>query len=66
MMIALPCWFACLLMPAAPTPPAVAAFEAQGVHWWPLQMTRECDDAILHLRTNEIEIGTWLLKPVVM
>ena len=27
MMIALPCWFACLLMPAAPTPPAVAAFD---------------------------------------
>ncbi|MEY3580466.1 MAG: hypothetical protein RI984_1570 [Pseudomonadota bacterium] len=40
----------------------VAAIEAQGVHWWPLQMTRELDDAILHLRTNEIEIGTWLLK----
>jgi benzoyl-CoA-dihydrodiol lyase len=40
----------------------VAAIEAQGVHWWPLQMARELDDAILHLRTNEIEIGTWLLK----
>lgn len=40
----------------------VAAIEAQGVHWWPLQMARELDDAILHLRTNEIEIGTWLLN----
>jgi benzoyl-CoA-dihydrodiol lyase len=49
---------------APATAPAtnVAAIEAQGVHWWPLQMTRELDDAILHLRTNEIEIGTWLLK----
>jgi benzoyl-CoA-dihydrodiol lyase len=25
-------------------------------------MARELDDAILHLRTNEIELGTWLLK----
>ncbi len=55
---------ATLLVQAPGTAPAtdVAAIEAQGVHWWPLQMTRECDDAILHLRTNEIEIGTWLLK----
>ncbi|MDZ4126676.1 MAG: benzoyl-CoA-dihydrodiol lyase, partial [Hydrogenophaga sp.] len=29
---------------------------------WPLQMTRELDDAILCLRTNELDIGTWLLK----
>ena len=40
----------------------IAGIEAAGVHWWPLQMTRELDDAILHLRTNEIDIGTWLLK----
>ena len=55
---------ATLLVQAPTTAPAtdVAAIEAQGVHWWPLQMTRELDDAILHLRTNEIEIGTWLLK----
>ena len=55
---------ATLLVQAPTTTPAtdVAAIEAQGVHWWPLQMARELDDAILHLRTNEIEIGTWLLK----
>ena len=55
---------ATLLVQAPTTAPAtdIAAIEAQGVHWWPLQMTRELDDAILHLRTNEIEIGTWLLK----
>jgi benzoyl-CoA-dihydrodiol lyase len=35
---------------------------AAGVAWWPLQMARELDDAILNLRTNELEIGTWLLK----
>ena len=55
---------ATLLVQAPTTTPAtdVADIEAQGVHWWPLQMARELDDAILHLRTNEIEIGTWLLK----
>ena len=30
--------------------------------WWPLQMARELDDAILDLRTNEPEIGLWILK----
>ncbi len=32
--------------------------------WWPLQMARELDDAILDLRTNEPEIGLWLLKTI--
>ena len=45
------------------TPPAdIAAIEAAGIDWWPLQMARELDDAILQLRTNEPEIGTWLLR----
>ena len=33
-----------------------------GAAFWPLAMVRALDDAILHLRTNEREIGTWLLK----
>jgi len=33
-----------------------------GANWWPLQMARELDDAILSLRTNELEIGLWILK----
>jgi len=33
-----------------------------GAAWWPLQMARELDDAILMLRTNDLEIGTWVLK----
>ncbi len=33
-----------------------------GARWWPLRMARELDDAILMLRTNELEIGTWVLK----
>ncbi len=48
--------------PASAQPSDIAGIEAAGVNWWPLQMARELDDAILHLRTNEIEIGTWLLK----
>jgi len=35
---------------------------AAGANWWPLQMARELDDAILSLRTNELEIGLWILK----
>jgi benzoyl-CoA-dihydrodiol lyase len=30
--------------------------------WWPLAMARELDDAILTMRTNELDIGTWILK----
>ena len=37
------------------------ALEA-GAHWWPLQMARELDDAILSLRTNELELGLWVMK----
>jgi benzoyl-CoA-dihydrodiol lyase len=29
---------------------------------WPLAMIRDLDDAICHLRTNELEIGTWVLR----
>lgn len=32
------------------------------VSYWTLAMTRELDDAILDLRTNEDELGTWVLK----
>jgi benzoyl-CoA-dihydrodiol lyase len=35
---------------------------AAGTGWWPLQMARELDDAILHLRTSELDLGLWLMK----
>ena len=35
---------------------------AAGADWWPLQMARELDDAILMLRTNNLDVGTWLIK----
>ncbi len=48
--------------PATAQPTDIAGIEAAGVNWWPLQMVRELDDAILHMRTNELDIGTWVLK----
>ncbi len=38
------------------------AIEAAGANWYPLRMQRELDDAILNLRTNELEVGTWVIK----
>ena len=43
-------------------PADLAGIEAAGSNWWPLRMARELDDAILCLRTNEVEIGTWILE----
>jgi benzoyl-CoA-dihydrodiol lyase len=40
----------------------VAAIEAAGAAWFPLVLARELDDAILSMRTNELDIGTWLVK----
>jgi len=47
---------------AAAQPTDIAGIEAAGAAWYPLQMGRELEDAILELRTNEPEIGTWLIK----
>ena len=48
--------------PQGEQPSEPAAIEAAGAAWYPLQMARELDDAILSMRSNEPEIGTWLLK----
>jgi benzoyl-CoA-dihydrodiol lyase len=48
--------------PSGVQPTDVAGIEAAGSNWYPLQMARELEDAILHLRTNELDIGTWVLK----
>ncbi len=48
--------------PIGTQPADAAAIAAAGASWWPLAMARELDDAILHLRTNELELGTWILK----
>ncbi|MDF3073157.1 MAG: boxC [Alphaproteobacteria bacterium] len=41
-----------------------AAIHAQGVKFWPLAIARELDDAILHLRANEGDIGTWVFRSI--
>lgn len=45
-------------------PPAdAAAVLAQGVdYYWPMAVTRALDDLILRLRTNEIELGSWVFR----
>ncbi|MBU0892817.1 MAG: 2,3-epoxybenzoyl-CoA dihydrolase [Gammaproteobacteria bacterium] len=48
--------------PTGAQPTDIAAIEAAGADWWPLAMARQLDDAILNLRTNELDIGTWLIK----
>ena len=48
--------------PRGNQPADMAAIEALGAAWYPLQMARELDDAILSMRTNELDIGTWLIK----
>ncbi len=48
--------------PQNATPQDIDAILAQGAAWWPLQMARELDDAILHMRTNELDIGTWIFR----
>ena len=48
--------------PTGVQPADTAAIEAAGAAWYPLQMARELDDAILQMRTNELDIGTWLIE----
>jgi benzoyl-CoA-dihydrodiol lyase len=48
--------------PSGAQPTDIAGVEAAGAAWYPLAMARELEDAILQMRTNETEIGTWLIK----
>ena len=48
--------------PAAAPPNDAAAIHAQGAAFWPLALARDLDDAMMHLRLNETEIGTWVLQ----
>jgi benzoyl-CoA-dihydrodiol lyase len=47
--------------PTGAQPTDIAGIEAAGADWYPLQLARQLDDAILEMRTNEPEIGTWLI-----
>jgi benzoyl-CoA-dihydrodiol lyase len=48
--------------PAEGGPRGLDEILAAGAQWWPLAVARELDDAILMLRVNELELGTWLFE----
>ena len=51
-----------MLGPSSPPPASVEAMQQQGAAFWPLRLARELDDAILHLRLNEPDIGVLIFK----
>ncbi|TXH66695.1 MAG: benzoyl-CoA-dihydrodiol lyase [Thiothrix sp.] len=48
--------------PEGVQPSTIAEIEEAGASWYPLELARELEDAILSMRTNELDIGIWLLK----
>ena len=48
--------------PTGAQPTDIADIEASGDQWYPLAMARELEDAILQMRTNELDIGIWQIK----
>ncbi len=48
--------------PATPPPDDAAGVLEAGVDYWPLALARELDDLVLHLRTNEPGLGTWVFR----
>ena len=48
--------------PGGGPPASLDALHEQGAGFWTLAVTRELDDLILDLRTNELELGTWVLR----
>ena len=48
--------------PQADPPADMAEATRRGADFWPLAVTRELDDLILDLRTNETELGTWVFR----
>ncbi len=48
--------------PSGTQPTDIAGIEAAGSDWYPLVLARELEDAILSMRTNELDIGIWLIK----
>ncbi|MDP9436090.1 MAG: 2,3-epoxybenzoyl-CoA dihydrolase [Actinomycetota bacterium] len=48
--------------PDAAPPADAAAALAQGVEYYPLALARELDHLVLDLRTNELDLGTWVIR----
>src|SRR5271168_148066 len=48
--------------PDAPPPASADAMAALGAEFWPLKLARELDDAILHIRINELDVAAIVFK----
>jgi benzoyl-CoA-dihydrodiol lyase len=48
--------------PTGPQPTSIKEVEELGANWYPLALARELEDAILSMRTNELDLGMWLIK----
>jgi benzoyl-CoA-dihydrodiol lyase len=48
--------------PEGGAPADVTAIHEQGTGSWSLAVVRELDDLVLDLRTNELELGSWVLR----
>ncbi len=48
--------------PGGEQPQDIDSIEQAGADWFPLALARELDDAILSMRTNELELGTWIIR----
>jgi benzoyl-CoA-dihydrodiol lyase len=48
--------------PESVGPASIEGILAAGAEWWPLQMSRELDDAILSLRINQLDLGLWIFR----
>ncbi|HKV16980.1 MAG TPA: 2,3-epoxybenzoyl-CoA dihydrolase [Reyranella sp.] len=47
--------------PSKPAAVDASGIQVEGAAFWPLALARALDDAMMHLRLNETEIGTWVL-----
>ena len=48
--------------PDQPAPKTMNQFQAQGDQAYLLRLAREFEDAILHLRLNEMDMGLWVIR----
>jgi len=48
--------------PESVAPASIQEILEAGAAWWPLQMSRELDDAILSLRINQLDLGLWIFR----
>jgi benzoyl-CoA-dihydrodiol lyase len=55
-------WATITVLGPESTPLNLAGIHAEGADFWPLAMARELDDALLHLRLNEPDLGLLVFR----